>query len=148
MAAEREATERYIAAFLADRVGATFKGRISGVTRFGLFVKLEETNADGLVPISSLDERYFHDEGAHALVGERTGRQFRLGQSVEVRLEEAAPVSGGLLFAMLSDPDPPQPGMKRRASQQRAGAVSHRGRPGKATQGKPSRGKSVKKKKR
>ena len=114
MAAEREATERYIAAFLADRVGATFEGRISGVTRFGLFVKLIETNADGLVPISSLDERYFHDEGAHALVGERSGRQFKLGQKVEVRLEDAVPVSGGLLFAMLSEPEAGVPGAKRR----------------------------------
>ncbi len=120
MAAEREATERYIAAFLADRVGATFEGRISGVTRFGLFVKLLETNADGLVPISSLDERYFHDEGAHALVSERSGRQFRLGQKVEVRLEDAVPVSGGLLFAMLSDPEPPAPGAKRRPPPGRA----------------------------
>ena len=114
MAAEREATERYIAAFLADRVGATFEGRISGVTRFGLFVKLLDTNADGLVPISSLDERYFHDEGAHALVGERSGRQYKLGQKVEVRLEDAVPVSGGLLFAMLSDPEAATPGAKRR----------------------------------
>jgi ribonuclease R len=114
MAAEREAKERYIAAFLADRVGATFEGRISGVTRFGLFVKLAETNADGLVPISSLDERFFHDEAAHALVGERSGRQYRLGQNVEVRLEDAAPVSGGLTFAILSEPETPPPGAKRR----------------------------------
>jgi ribonuclease R len=104
MAAEREATERYIAAYLADRVGATFEGRISGVTRFGLFVKLTETNADGLVPISSLDERYEHDEAAHALVGQRSGRRYQLGQSVEVRLEDATPVSGGLIFSMQSEP--------------------------------------------
>jgi ribonuclease R len=120
MAAEREATERYIAAFLADRVGATFEGRISGVTRFGLFVKLIETNADGLVPISSLDERYFHDEGAHALIGERSGRQYKLGQKVEVRLEDAVPVSGGLLFAMLSEPEAAVPGAKRRPTSGRS----------------------------
>lgn len=147
MAAEREATERYIAAFLADRVGATFEGRISGVTRFGLFVKLVETNADGLVPISSLDERYFHDEGAHALVGERSGRQFRLGQKVEVRLEDAVPVSGGLLFAMLSDPEPATPGAKRRPPPGRAsfskpsfsGPAKRSGPPGKKPPGKKDR---------
>lgn len=105
MAAEREATERYIASFLADRVGATFEGRISGVTRFGAFVKLLETNADGIVPISQLGaERFFHDGALHALVGERSGRRYQLGQPVEVRLVEAAPISGGLVFEMLSDP--------------------------------------------
>jgi ribonuclease R len=106
MAAEREATERYIAAFLADRVGATFKGRVAGVTRFGLFIKLADTNADGLVPISSLDERYGHDEAAHALIGLQSGRMFKLGQPVVVKLLEAQPVSGGLLFEMVSEPLP------------------------------------------
>ena len=78
MAAERDATDRYVAAFLADRVGAEFAGRITGVTRFGLFVRLAETGADGLVPVSSLGGEYFiHDERAHALVGERTGRRWR-----------------------------------------------------------------------
>ena len=113
MAAEREATERYIAAFLADRVGSEFEGRVSGVTRFGLFVKLTETNADGLVPISSLDERYMHDEAAHALVSVSSGRRFQLGQTVTVRLEEATPVSGGLLFSIVSDPLAAVPGGKR-----------------------------------
>jgi ribonuclease R len=103
MAAEREATERYIASFLADRVGAVFTGRVSGVTRFGLFVKLTDTAADGLVPISSLgQERFIHDEAQHALVGVSSGRRFQLGQSVEVRLLEATPVSGGLLFELVS----------------------------------------------
>ena len=114
MAAERDATERYIAAFLADRVGATFEGRISGVTRFGLFIKLKETNADGLAPISTLGpERWTHDEAAHALVGDVSGRRFLLGQEVEVRLQDAAPVSGGLVFEMLSEPLAPAPGWKR-----------------------------------
>jgi len=105
MAAEREATERYIASFLADRVGASFQARISGVTRFGAFVKLAETNADGIVPISQLGaERFFHDAALHALVGERSGQRYQLGQNVEVRLVEAAPISGGLVFEMLSEP--------------------------------------------
>ncbi len=71
MAAERDAASRYIASFLADRVGAVFEGRVTGVTRFGLFIRLDETQADGLAPIRSLGaERWNHDEGAHALVGE------------------------------------------------------------------------------
>jgi ribonuclease R len=115
MAAERDATDRYVASFLADRVGAEFEGRITGVTRFGLFVRLAETGADGLVPISSLGEEYFrHDERAHALVGERTGGRWRLGRMVEVRLREATPITGGLLFEMLSAPEPGEAGPPRR----------------------------------
>ncbi len=113
MAAERDATDRYVAAFLAERVGAAFEGRITGVTRFGLFVRLKETGADGLVPVSALGDEYFvHDDRAHALVGQRTGQRFRLGAGVEVRLREAAPLTGGLLLEMLSEPEPPQAGAR------------------------------------
>ena len=110
MAAERDATDRYVAAFLSDRVGADFEGRITGVTRFGLFVRLSETGADGLIPVSSLGDEYFiHDDRAHALVGERTGRRWPLGRMVQVRLLEATPITGGLLFEMLSEADPRDP---------------------------------------
>jgi len=122
MAAERDATDRYVAAFLSERQGAEFEGRITGVTRFGLFVRLADIGADGLVPVSSLGGEYFvHDDRAHALVGERTGRRWRLGAMVEVRLLEATPLTGGLVFEMLSDPDPadatarlPRLGVRRR----------------------------------
>uniref|UniRef100_UPI0028A84E40 ribonuclease R n=1 Tax=Brevundimonas sp. TaxID=1871086 RepID=UPI0028A84E40 len=110
MAAERDAMDRYIAAFLEDHVGATFSGRITGVTRFGLFIRLDETGADGLVPVSSLGNEYFtHDDRAHALIGERTGQRYTLGRRVEVRLAEATPVTGGLVLEMLSDPEPRDP---------------------------------------
>jgi len=99
MLAERDSTDRFIAAFLADRIGAEFPGRISGVTRFGLFVKLEETGADGLIPIGNLGTEFFHhDESGHALIGERSGLTYRLGEQVRVRLAEAVPVTGGLRF--------------------------------------------------
>jgi len=108
MAAERDANDRYVAAFLSDRVGATFEGRITGVTRFGLFVRLIETGADGLVPVSKLGDDYFvHDERSHALIGQRTGARWRLGRRVDVELREATPMTGGLLLSMLSDPEPP-----------------------------------------
>jgi ribonuclease R len=114
MAAERDAVDRYVAAFLEDRVGATFEGRITGVTRFGLFVGLAETGADGLVPVSTLGTEYFiHDDKTHALVGERTGARWRLGRSVQVRLREATPITGGLLFEMLSEPEPADPATPR-----------------------------------
>ena len=114
MAAERDATDRYVASFLSDRVGAEFAGRITGVTRFGLFVRLDETGADGLVPVSTLGDEYFvHDDKAHALVGERTGRRWPLGTSVQVKLKEATPITGGLVFEMLSDPLPVDPNAPR-----------------------------------
>ncbi len=104
VAAEREATDRYMAAFMAERVGAEFPGRISGVTRAGLFVTLDESGADGLVPIRTLGSDYFnHDEGHHALVGERTGETFRLGDQVDVRLAEADPLTGAMRLELLRE---------------------------------------------
>ena len=104
MKAERETADRLIAHHLVDRVGATFQGRISGVTRAGLFVKLDETGADGLVPIRSLGTEYFnYDESRHALVGSRSGTMHRLGDVVDVRLVEAQPIAGALRFELLSD---------------------------------------------
>jgi len=104
MKAERETVDRLIAHFLADRVGASFAARISGVTRAGLFVKLTETGADGLVPIRSLGGEYFtFDETRHALIGSRSGAMHRLGDVVEVRLVEAAPIAGALRFELMSE---------------------------------------------
>ena len=104
MAAERETADRLIAAYLADRIGATFKARVSGLVRTGLFVKLIETGADGFVPASSIGHEYFvHDEVRHALVGEDTGLAYRLGDPVDVRLVEAIPSAGALRFEMLSE---------------------------------------------
>lgn len=113
MAAEREATDRYLAHFLADRVGAEFEGRITGVTASGLFVRLEETGADGFCPASRISDEYWrYNENAKALVGDSTGKRYELGQSVTVRLDEVTPLEGGLLLEILSDPKPRKPGEK------------------------------------
>lgn len=97
MMAERDALDRFTANFMSQHVGAEFTGRISGVTRFGLFITLSDTGADGLLPISGIgDDYYVHDEARHALTGRRTGRTFRLGDMVQVRLAEADLVTGGL----------------------------------------------------
>jgi ribonuclease R len=104
MVAERETTDRLIASYLSERIGATFSGRIAGVTRAGLFVKLTETGADGFIPLASLKHDYFHhDEARHAIIGKRSGETYRLGDDVEVRLMEAAPFAGALRFELLSD---------------------------------------------
>ncbi|MCB1417957.1 MAG: ribonuclease R [Notoacmeibacter sp.] len=107
MAAERETVERLIAAHLADQTGQTFDGRITGVTKAGLFVQLPQYGADGFIPISTLGDDYYHwDEASHALVGQRSGTGFRLGDKVEVELKEVAPMAGSILFGMVTDPRP------------------------------------------
>ncbi|MSO77324.1 MAG: ribonuclease R [Alphaproteobacteria bacterium] len=103
-AASRDSLDRYASQFLADRVGETFPGRIAGVTRFGLFIRLNDLGIDGLVPIGSLPRDYYdHDPGRHALVGRRAGGSYRLGDLVEVRLTAADPITGSLVMAMIGE---------------------------------------------
>ncbi|WP_416192846.1 ribonuclease R [Nitrobacter sp. TKz-YC01] len=163
MKAERETADRLIAHFLADRIGNIFEARISGVTRAGLFVKLADTGADGLIPIRSLGTEYFkYDETRHALVGSRSGSMHKLGDVVEVRLVEAVPLAGALRFELLSGPEVrsrlprARGGGKTRTPRGRnAGhpdvhSKAHPGRkprgtsrkPGKSKAGKPKKGKS------
>jgi ribonuclease R len=104
MKAERETFDRLLAHFLADRVGATFEGRISGVTRVGLFVKLDDTGADGFIPARTIGTEYFRfHEDRHALVGSASGESYRLGDRVTVKLVEAVPLAGALRFELLSE---------------------------------------------
>jgi ribonuclease R len=122
VAAERDATDRYIAAFLTDRVGAVFAGAISGVTRFGLFVTLDETGADGLVPMRRLpDDYYEHDEARHCLVGRSSGLRFDLGSTVQVRLVEANPITASLLFELVEGGTAGPAGAGRRGQDRRDG---------------------------
>ena len=107
MAAEREAMDRFSAAFMTKQVGAELKGAISGVSRFGLFITLDDSGADGLIPLRTLGREYFrHEEHLHSLVGEETGVTYRLGDRVDVRLAEADAVSGRLRLEMLSNGAP------------------------------------------
>jgi ribonuclease R len=129
MAAERDATDRYLALFLADRVGAEFSGRISGVAPFGLFIRLAETGADGFCPAATISEDFWaHDEGGQALVSTNTGERYELGQTVQVRLAEATPLTGGLLLTLIS---PPRPARSDRPVPRRTGQRDgFRSRPG------------------
>ncbi len=118
MAAERDTNDRYLASWLSERVGNEFTGRVAGVARFGAFVKLDETGADGLIPVRTLGREYFaFDAERSALVGSETGFTIALGQKVTVRLAEAVPVTGGLLLELLSVEDRIRPagGAVRRA---------------------------------
>ena len=131
MLAERETSDRLIAAFLADRIGSRFQARVSGMVRTGLFVRLKETGADGFVPASSIgSEFYYHDEVRQALIGEETGAAFQLGDSVEVRLVEAIPTAGALRFEMLSE------GRMIGVTPKRSRIQSYRGKPKLARRGR------------
>ncbi|GAC1342249.1 MAG: ribonuclease R [Acetobacteraceae bacterium] len=100
--AERDAIDRYLAAFMADKVGSTFRARISGVQRFGVFVTLMENGASGLVPMSGLpDDYWIYEEATQSLSGRRTRMSYHLAQEVEVRLTEASPLTGGMIFRVL-----------------------------------------------
>ena len=132
MAAERDTVDRLVAAHLSSRIGETFEGRITGVTKAGLFVQLPKFGADGFVPISSLGGEYYHfDEAAHALYGERSGQGYRLGDAVEVKLVEALALAGAMRFQMISDPVD-LPGMRQsfHKSRTKQGARTRRGTTG------------------
>ena len=102
MIAERDTTDRYLSAYLSERVGTEFEGRINGIARFGVFVKLDETGADGLIPIRSLGREYFHfDRDSGTLMGSDTGMIVSIGQRATVRIVEAAPITGGLELELL-----------------------------------------------
>ena len=102
MVAERDTTDRYLASYLSERVGNEMTGRISGIARFGAFVKLDETGADGLIPMRNIGREYFHhDADAGTLMGADTGMTIGLGQRVTVRLAEVTPVTGGIALELL-----------------------------------------------
>jgi len=112
--AERDALDRYIAAYMAERIGMHFNARISGVTRFGLFVTLEN-GASGIVPLSLLtDDFWNYNDTAQTLSGRKSGRVFRLAETVEVRLAEAYPLTGGLRFHLLEQAQPKRPHRRKR----------------------------------
>ncbi|MDE2437171.1 MAG: VacB/RNase II family 3'-5' exoribonuclease [Sphingomonadales bacterium] len=99
MAAERETIDRYVAAWLSARVGEVFECRITGVQRFGLFATIVGLGGDGLVPVSVLgDERFFHDERAQVLEGEKSGTRYAMGQRLRLKLAESNPLTGALKF--------------------------------------------------
>jgi ribonuclease R len=127
MAAERDSNDRYVAAYMEDRVGATFEARVTGVTRFGLFVRLPESGAEGLIPARTLGFEYFrHDERQHALIGDRSGTKYSMGDTLTVRLMEAAPLTGGLRFELTEANVPPRRATSRPKVESRKRAPAKR----------------------
>jgi len=103
MAAERDTTDRYLAAYLSERVGDEMEGRVAGIAKFGIFVRLDDSGADGLVPMRAIGAEYFHfDREASTLMGADTGLTIKIGQRATVRLAEAVPVTGGIALDLLA----------------------------------------------
>ncbi|MBS0271593.1 MAG: ribonuclease R [Proteobacteria bacterium] len=101
-AAERAAIERYVALYLKDKVGETFEGRINGVTSFGLFVTLEHSGADGLIPIAYLTDDFYHyEERKHRLIGRRKKRIYTLGDLITVVLKDVDTLTNSITLAPL-----------------------------------------------
>jgi ribonuclease R len=127
MEAERETIDRYVAAFLADKVGQILRCRITGVQPFGFFATVEDLGGDGLVPAAILGNEYFrYDEAARALVGEESGETYRVGQHLELKLVEANPASGALRFELPEGKFAGAPRVAQRRDRVRTGK---RGRP-------------------
>jgi ribonuclease R len=128
MEAERETVDRYVAAFLADKVGQILRCRITGVQPFGFFATVEDLGGDGLVPAAILGNEYFrYDEAARALIGEQSGETYRVGQHLELKLAEANPASGALRFELPEGKFAAQPRIGQRRDRVRGGPK--RGRP-------------------
>ncbi|NDU99699.1 ribonuclease R [Pseudoroseicyclus tamaricis] len=103
MMAERDTNDRYLAAFMAERVGTELPGRVAGVAKFGLFIKLDGTGADVLIPIRTLGGEFFHyDRESQSLMGSQSGRVMRLGQRAVIKLSEAAADTGGMVGELVS----------------------------------------------
>lgn len=117
MEAERSAVDRFTAAYLSRYIGAQFEGRIKGVTRFGLFIQLDETGADGFLPARALpSDHYVHDESQHALIGRRSGRVYRLGASITTKLAEADGLTGSTILLPVDANGADIPGFSLRAT--------------------------------
>ncbi|HZT87522.1 MAG TPA: ribonuclease R [Stellaceae bacterium] len=131
VAAERAALDRYAAMLLSRSVGAAFPARISGVADFGLFVTLDDSGADGLVPISTLPSDYYRrDDSGHRLVGRHSRRVYRLGDAVVARLAEADAAGGRLVFRLEGPDRSEEPGdaPRRRGQFGRRTARNRKGR--------------------
>jgi ribonuclease R len=132
MEAERETTDRYIAAFLSAQVGEVVQARITGVQNFGFFATVDGVGGDGLVPVSTLGKDYFHyDEASQTLIGEKTRQEYRPGMRLDLRLAEANPVSGSLRFEL------PEGGSYA------PDRFKHKGKAGKVETGKRGRPKNI-----
>ncbi len=130
MEAERETVDRYVAAWLATKVGEIVPARITGVQPFGFFATVDGLGGDGLVPVSTLgSERFFYDEAARTLDSEHGRVSYSVGQRLDLRLMEANPISGALRFELPDAEDRPPAKRPPRRDGKGRHPVGRRGRP-------------------
>ena len=141
MEAERDTTDRYVAAYLSERAGDVVEARITGVTKHGIFATVDNVGGDGLLPMRSLGGEYFHfDEAARTITGDRSGTTYSIGQRLELRLAEANPITGGLIFELPDGSGSPGAGGPERGPRGRKGKGGVKGKGGgKAGSGRPKR---------
>ncbi len=139
--AERDSTDRYLALYLQHRIGELFDARVSGVTKFGLFVTLTESGASGFLSMASLPDDYWaYDEATQTLSGRRSRAMFTLAQTLEVRLNEARPVTGGLLFGLAGLPQGQAVSLRKSEKKLKSRTKPHRSsRPEATSKPKPKR---------
>jgi len=127
VAAERECFDRLCSHFLANKIGAVFSGRVTGVERFGLFVELEDSGANGLLPVSALGDAYFrYDDTRRALRSDASDEEFRLGDTLRLRLAEANPVTGSLSLELADRAPRPEPKRPGKGGRQPRRPIPHR----------------------
>lgn len=126
MLVERSAGERYLSSYMSQHIGEDFDGIITGLSRAGLFVRLQDTGAEGLIPISRLGgDRFIVDESGFTMSGLSSGLTFRLGSLVRVTIEETMPLKGGVLLSLQeggelrSRSKPAAKGRQRKAAKKR-----------------------------
>jgi ribonuclease R len=104
--AERELVEWKKTKFMADRVGEVFDGLIISATKYGLFVELADLFIEGLVPLDSLPgDRYTYHENVRKIIGQRSRREFSIGDRVRVLLERVDTVERKLQFSLVEEPE-------------------------------------------
>ncbi|HQT70785.1 MAG TPA: ribonuclease R [Thiobacillus sp.] len=92
--------------FMRDRIGDEYNGTVSAVTSFGMFVALDEIFIEGLVHVSELGQDYFHyDQGKHWMLGERTGKRYRLGDRVRIKVLRADIETSKIDFGLVDSVD-------------------------------------------
>ncbi len=104
--AERELIEWKKLKFMQQHIGEEFEGLITSVTKFGFFVELTDLFVEGLVPLATLsDDRYTYHENTREIIGQRTGKRYRLGQRVRVLVDRLDPVEKKIQFALVEEHD-------------------------------------------
>ena len=150
--AERASVKYKQVEFMADKIGQTFMGTISGVTQWGFYVELNDTKCEGMVSLSELEGDYYEfDEENYCIVGRHHRRMYQLGDEVCIRVAKANLVARQLDFTLVGEEKVERPVAERAARQGKRsdfkpGKVMRRGRKGKDRVERKEKGKGRRRK--